>query len=118
MGVRYADRARREERLGRELAAILERIVDADTERVLLFGSMARGTIGSTSDLDLLVVRHDGRPPRVRTDDLYRRATPRVALDLLVYTPEELEQARGASSFLRTALQDAKVVYERGRSLA
>jgi predicted nucleotidyltransferase len=118
MGVRYADRARREERLRRELGDILTRIVDADTDKVLLFGSMARGAVGSVSDLDLLVVRRDGRSPAERTDDLYRRAAPRVALDLLVYTPEELERARNQSSFLRTALQHAEVVYERSRALA
>ena len=48
----------------------------------------------------------------------YRRARPRVALDMLVYTPEELQPARVSSSFLRTALREAQVVYERSRSVA
>ena len=118
MGVRYADRARREKRLRQELADIVARIVDADTDKVLLFGSLARGSVRSTSDVDLLVIRRDARPPAARADDLYRRAAPRVALDLLVYTPEELERTRADSSFLRAALRDAEVVYERGRTLA
>ena len=113
MPVRYPNRQARRERLRRELGEIVPRIVDPDTERILLFGSTARGTVGSTSDLDLLVVRRDGRTPSARADDLYRRARSRVALDLLVYTPEELEAARAQSSFLRTALRDAEVVYER-----
>jgi predicted nucleotidyltransferase len=90
LGVRYPDRRGRREALARELVAILERIVDADTERVILFGSAARGDVRTTSDLDLLVVRRDARRPA----DLYRRAQPTVALDLLAYTPEELEAAR------------------------
>lgn len=114
MAVRYANRAGREARLRQELTEILTRIVDADTERVLLFGSTARGAVGTTSDLDLLVVRRDTRPPAARMDDLYRRAQPRVALDLLVFTPEELELARQESSFLRTALREGLVLYERG----
>jgi len=113
MPVRYPNREARRERLRRELREIVARIVDPDTERIFLFGSTVRGTVRSTSDLDLLVVRRDCRPPAARADDLYRRARPRVALDLLVYTPEELEAGRAQSSFLRTALRDAEVVYER-----
>ena len=114
MPVRYPDRAKREVRLRRELGEILTRIVDPDTERVILFGSTARGTVGSTSDLDLLVVRRDNRPPAARMDEMYCRARSRIALDLLVYTAEELESARATSSFLREALRNARVVYERG----
>ena len=84
-------------------------LVDPDTERVILFGSTARGTVGSTSDLDLLVVRRDNRPPAARMDEMYCRARSRIALDLLVYTPEELESARATSSFLREALRNARV---------
>jgi predicted nucleotidyltransferase len=111
--VRYPNRAARRERLRRELGEIVARIADPDTEKILLFGSTARDMVHSTSDLDLLVVRRDDRPPTARVDDLYRRARPRVALDLLVYTPEELEAEQAGSSFLRTALRDAEVVYER-----
>jgi predicted nucleotidyltransferase len=118
MGVRYVDRARRAEHLRRELREIVARIVDDDTEQVLLFGSAARGQVASTSDLDVLVVRRDDRPPAARADDLYRRARPRVALDMLVYTPEELQAARVSSGFLRTALGEARVVYERSRPVA
>lgn len=114
MGVRFPDRRARSERLERELRAILERIVDADTERVILFGSAARGDVGSTSDLDLLVVRRDARRPAERAADLYRRARPTVAVDLLVYTPEELEAAREQSSFVRRMLREGRVVHERG----
>ena len=115
MGVRYPDQCGRSERLERELAAILERIVDDDTEQVILFGSAARGDVGSTSDLDLLVVRHDTRRAAERTDDLYRRARPSVAMDLLVYTPAELAAARETSSFMRRILREGRIVHERRR---
>lgn len=113
MGVRYPDIAGRRERLERELRAILPRIVDDATDRVILFGSAARGDVGSTSDLDLLVVRRDSRRPAERMDDLYRRARSTIAMDLLVYTPEEIRAARENSSFLRRALDEGRVVYER-----
>ncbi len=113
MAVRFPDRDGRQARLREELNGILSRIVDEETERVILFGSAARGDVGSTSDLDLLVVRRDARPPAARVDDLYRRAHPGVAVDMLVYTPEELEEAKRTSSFVRAALSDGEVVYER-----
>lgn len=116
MAVRYPDRRGRRERLERELAAILPRLVDDATERVILFGSAARGDPVSESDLDLLVVRHDARRPAERTDDLYRRAQASVAMDLLVFTPEELAEARDRSSSVRRALREGRVVYERSPS--
>lgn len=97
---------------------MLPRLIDADTERVILFGSTARGDVGSTSDLDLLVVRHDYRRPAERVGDLYRRIAPRIAVDLLVYTPEELATAQQTSSFVRAALRDGEVLYDRSRPLA
>jgi predicted nucleotidyltransferase len=118
VGVRYPDRSGRRARLERELRVLLERVVDADTERVILFGSAARGTVGSTSDLDLLVVRRDPRRPVERAADLYRRAQPTLAVDLLVYTPEELEAARETSSFVRRILREGRVVYDRSRAVA
>ena len=118
MGVRYADRARRTAQLEQELREVVARIVDAETEQVILFGSAARGTVSSTSDLDLLIVRRDDRRPAERMEDIYQRARPRVAMDMLVYTPEELESARKTSSFLRTALRDGRVVYDRSRAVA
>jgi hypothetical protein len=39
-------------------------------------------------------------------------------MDLLVYTPEELAAARETSSFVRHALRDGEIVYDRGRALA
>jgi predicted nucleotidyltransferase len=116
--VRYPDREGRRATLERALAEVLERIVDSDTERVILFGSAARGDIGTHSDLDLLVVRRDDRRPIERSVDLAQRARPGVGLDLLVYTPEELEAARATSSFVRRILAEGRVVYDRSRAVA
>jgi len=102
----------------RELRVVLERIIDADTEQVILFGSAAGGSVRSTSDLDLLVVRRDSRRPVERAADLYRRARPSLAVDLLVYTPEELEAARTDSSFIRRVLREGRIVYDRSRAVA
>jgi predicted nucleotidyltransferase len=118
MPIHRPDTRARSERLMAALEEILQRIVDDETEQVILFGSAARGDVGSSSDLDLLVVRRDNRRPAERVDDLYRRARPTVALDLLVYTPAELAALRQSSSFVRRILQEGRIVHDRSGTLA
>ncbi len=118
MDVRYPESERRRVKLETELNRILPLIIDEHTELVILFGSLARGQLHSTSDLDILVVRSDNRRPAERMDALYRRLQPRVALDLIVYTPEELEEAHANSSFIRHALENGKTLYDRSKAVA
>ena len=115
--VRYPDPKERRSRLQAELDRLLPLIIDEQTELVVLFGSMAQGRLRSTSDLDILVVRSDSRRPAERMDELYRRLQSRVALDLLVYTPEELKEARANSSFIRHALREGKILYDRSKAV-
>jgi hypothetical protein len=46
-----------------------------------------------------------------RTVELYRQLQPRVAADLLVYTPGEMEKMR-ETPLVRRALEEGKVLYE------
>ncbi|CAN5193169.1 nucleotidyltransferase domain-containing protein [soil metagenome] len=99
---------------------IVERIVAAvDPEKIVLFGSRAEETHRPDSDIDLLVVRESAEPS-------YKRAIPihaaiwdlpiEVDTDVLVYTPQEVEEWKGASAaFVTTALRQGKVIYERQR---
>jgi hypothetical protein len=70
------------DRLERELEAVLSRIVDADTERVILFGSAVRGDVGSTSEFDLLVIRRDARRPAGRALDKIAGRYPELGAHL------------------------------------
>ena len=103
------DRHRKEllgeaERLSKEAAAL-------GVQRVILFGSLARGDPGLASDLDLLVVWDTPLDFVTRTVELYRRLQPRVAVDLLVYTPDEMTRMADRP-FVRNALDGGKVLYE------
>lgn len=84
-------------------------------ERVILFGSHARGTAGPDSDVDLLVViRLDGDRRAVRL--AIRRALSGIGLpkDIVVVTPEEMDRyAQCAGTIVRVALKEGKVLYER-----
>jgi len=60
-------------------------------EKLILFGSAAQGKIHEWSDLDLVVIKKTEKPLLQRTEEVLRLVRPKVGLDVLVYTPEELE---------------------------
>ena len=93
------------------LADIVRRIVAvAKPERVVLFGSAARGTMGPNSDIDLLVVK-SGRFHRGRlTEAIYRGLRGAgAAVDVLVATAEEIQRYRDDPCLIvASALERAK----------
>ena len=84
-------------------------------EQVILFGSYARGEATEDSDVDLLVVAASSAPRFRRSRELYRRLRPYpFSMDLLVYTPDEVERARHSpASFLHQVLLEGRPLYAR-----
>ncbi len=80
--------------------------------QVILFGSYAAGRRDLLTDLDLLVVMETPLDFVSRAVDLMQRLHIEAPVDLLVYTPEEMERMRDRP-FLRHALATGKVLYER-----
>src|ERR1700681_4250186 len=96
------------------LADIVKRVVEAaKPEKIVLFGSAARGTMGPDSDLDLLVIK-GGKFNRHRvTTAIYRNLSGEIAVDALVVTPEEVERYRDSHCLvICPALREGRVVYE------
>jgi predicted nucleotidyltransferase len=60
-------------------------------EKLILFGSVAQGTIHEWSDLDLVVIKKTDKPLLERTEEVLRLVRPKVGLDVLVYTPDEFD---------------------------
>lgn len=99
-----------------KLTQLVQKIVmTVNPERIVLFGSRARGDYRPDSDLDLLIIQKSSLPR-------YRRAAPiRHAIsglfpskDIVVYTPEEvLEWEDVPNAFVTTALSEGKVLYEK-----
>jgi len=98
------------------LSDIVQRILKvAQPEKIILFGSYARGEATEASDLDLLIIQPSDLPR-------YKRSTPvRLALrglfpskDVVIYTPEEVKEWESAStSFIASALREGRILYER-----
>jgi uncharacterized protein len=99
---------------GDVLAEVVRRIVRvAAPERIVLFGSAARGEAGSDSDLDLLVIK-PGRYHRGRLTDAIYRSLIGVgqAVDVVVVTPEDVDRYRDALGLvIAPALREGRVVY-------
>ncbi len=98
------------------LKNIIERILQvAQPEKIILFGSYARGEAIEESDIDILIIQPSDLPR-------YKRSTPvRLALkglfpskDIVIYTPEEVKDWESAStSFIASALREGRILYER-----
>ncbi len=82
-----------------------------DVRAVYVFGSLGRGDVGPTSDLDVLVVRETELRGARRAIDFAEATTAVVVpLDLVVVTPAEFRDSLPVSSFGRTILRDARRV--------
>ncbi len=96
------------------LAEIVRRVVEAaDPDRIVLFGSAARGEMGPDSDIDLLVIKteveHTGR-----LAGLIHRALVGVdaAVDVVVMRPREVEHQRDkVGSIVGPALREGREIY-------
>src|SRR2546422_11558067 len=79
-------------RLEQELHRIMEILIrEHEPEKLILFGSAAQGEIHEWSDLDLVVIKRTDKPLLERIEEVLRLVRPKVGLDVLVYTPEEME---------------------------
>lgn len=108
----------RRERYRQQLQETLARVVaslsaDPTVQRVILFGSYARGRADLRTDLDLVVVQSSDQDFLTRMVELHRRIGPLpVDADILVYTPQEWEQMQDTPFGHRVA-QEGKVLYEK-----
>lgn len=99
-----------------ELASILQTIVARfQPRRVILFGSHARGDAGPESDLDLFVEMETAeRPPERSVAVAALFPLHRRPLDIVVYTPAEVERLRGIHGTLLSTIEaEGKLLYER-----
>jgi predicted nucleotidyltransferase len=99
------------------LPVVVARVAERfDPERIILFGSLARGDAGPDSDIDLLVVfRH--AVERRSTAVALRLAIADIPapVDFIVTDLDEIERRGGIEgAALGTALREGKVAYHRG----
>jgi uncharacterized protein len=80
-------------------------------ERIILFGSWARGSATRRSDIDLFLVWDCTLPPLERIGQVLALLVDSPApVEVIVYTPAELAQ-RADRPFIRQLLAEGKTLY-------
>lgn len=95
---------------------IARRIVRvAHPRKIVLFGSRAMGRDRADSDWDILVIADSDRPRHERAAPLYGALSDlRQPVDILVYTPAEVEEWRNVpQALVTTATREGRVLYEK-----
>lgn len=100
-------------------ATLLEQVTRTIVEqfhpkRIVLFGSHARGNAGPDSDLDVFIEMQTSRRPPERAIEVSAAFGLRPwPLDVVVYTPEEVQRLRGVGGTLLSVIEkEGKVLYE------
>ncbi len=102
--------------VNKHIQEMVERIATQfQPEKIILFGSHARGDGTADSDVDLLVVMNvnDSKRRQAVEIDLSLEGIPLPA-DIIVTTPKELRTYRDTiGSIIREAVHEGKVLYEK-----
>lgn len=96
------------------LDEVIRRIVEvADPEKIILFGSAARGDMTSHSDIDLLIIKEGGDALDLMGRIYMRLHDVGTAVDALVVAPEDVERYKNSHALvIRPAMEEGKVVYD------
>jgi predicted nucleotidyltransferase len=96
-----------------QLNALLQALQRYQPQRIILFGSVARGEADAESDLDVLVIKDTPEPFVKRLELMAELCPPGVHADILVYTPDELRRmVEDGNPFILQALKEGRVIYE------
>ena len=96
------------------VAHIIASLEEYDLQRVILFGSWARGDEDEYSDLDLVIIKETQERFLDRLARVYDLVKPTFAMDVLVYTPQEFAEMQERNNyFIEMVLKEGVVIYER-----
>jgi predicted nucleotidyltransferase len=79
-------------------------------KQVVLFGSLCNNRVTETSDIDLLIVKNVKKRYLDRIDDFMNLVNPKVAIDVFIFTPQELKNPK---LYIDEIFKNGEVIYER-----
>jgi predicted nucleotidyltransferase len=100
----------------KEIEKLIDRIVTRiQPQKVIIFGSYAKGTATIKSDLDILAIKETQLPMLNRADDLKPMLSSfLIPVDVHIYTPEEVEEyGKEPFSFINSILKTGRIVFEK-----
>ena len=99
----------------KQIEEVKNRIIEKfSPDKIVLFGSYAFGEPNEESDLDLLIIQRTDLPKKERRPIIRRELREfKLAMDLLVYTPDEIDYWKDTpAAFVTQILKEGKVLYE------
>lgn len=104
----------RQKQIEVELENITKQLVEKyKPEKVILFGSAARGEITPDSDIDLLIIKK--RVPKRGIDrkhELRSLIECHIGTDFIIYRPDEFEKRlEMGDPFLKTVIKEGKTLH-------
>jgi predicted nucleotidyltransferase len=96
-----------------EIQSLADNIVcEFQPEKIILFGSHARGDAKPDSDVDLLVIMPpNGKEHHQQAAEIHFKCHPRFPIDVLVRTQEEFKERLGMRDwFMRDIAREGKVI--------
>ncbi|PIS14229.1 hypothetical protein COT65_00015 [Candidatus Shapirobacteria bacterium CG09_land_8_20_14_0_10_47_13] len=96
-----------------EIQSITRQLIQKyQPEKIILFGSAARGEFGPDSDLDFLVIKNDSRKPLEIEQELHQKVDYRIASDFIFLKPlETKERLKSGDFFLQEIFDTGRVLY-------
>lgn len=96
----------------------IEQLVEAlkryDPEKIVLFGSYARGDLDAHSDLDVVIIKKTDKRFVERLVEAAGYLDLPISVDLFVYTPEEFQaMAECGNPFIERVQREGRIVYEK-----
>ena len=97
------------------LQEIINDLKSYQPEKIILFGSVAKGKFHSQSDFDLIVIKKTKAPFLQRLKKVNLLIKGNYPLDILVYTPKEFQEMLKdkSNSFFRSIKKSSKIIYEK-----
>jgi uncharacterized protein len=85
-------------------------------KKIYFFGSYIYGNPNKDSDLDIMIVMNSDKPMHKRATDIRLMFDDiKIPMDILVFTPEEVDYWNGTKNHIITEIiNKGKLVYEQG----
>jgi predicted nucleotidyltransferase len=107
--------AERKQLLDEEMSRCVRMLTEQSSpEKVILFGTLANGSVHEWSDIDLVIVERTHLPFFQRIKKIRKIIQPKVGMDIMVYTPEEFDRLCAERPFFKEEIiGKGEIVYER-----
>lgn len=101
--------------LTKKIKAIVQDLKAYEPQKIILFGSAARGEADTYSDLDIVIIKKTDKPflkRLVEVVEFLRLDSP--CADIFVYTPQEFKKMKEEENpFIEQVLKNGKIIYEK-----